>query len=182
MKAVWRSTTMSCHENKQQPKLRTDLEVKSQRCNFFISLLCVSIFGHTGNRTKNVFPWVPWRNMYLTVQEICALSRDFTGYYFLLLPEMLQCQWSDEAVRINKMWLRSALGHAYIINQFIFLLIITFKLIFCSSPDISISFTADSTWLGPAFLQAQWRCHLSQQQWKDEVAMLDFALRCPAVN
>lgn len=120
MKGVWRSTMMCCHENKQQPKLRTHLAVKSQRCNFFISLLCVSVFGCTGNRTENIFPWVPWRNMHLTVQEICALSRDFTGYYFLLLPEMSQCQWRDEAMSIKQMWLRSALGHVYIINKFLF--------------------------------------------------------------
>lgn len=138
-------------------------------------MLCMSVFGHTGNTRKNLFPWVPQRNIHLTVQEICALPRDSTGHYFLLPPEMSQCQWNDEAMSINKMWLRSAFGYVYIITN------LFFANYYISAHSLLISrhssFTADKTWLDPASLQALWRCqqHLFQQQWKGEVAMLDFA-------
>lgn len=89
--------------------------------------------------------------MHLTVQEICALSGDFTDHYFLLPPGMSRCQWSDEAMSINKIWLRPALGHVYIITNLFFAnyyiwshsLPITRPYQFCSLPPIS--FTADNT-------------------------------------
>lgn len=68
-KGVWGRAMIikiCCHEGKQQPELIS-------------SLLCMSRYGHTENRTENLFPWAPLMNMHLLVQAICALSRGVTG-------------------------------------------------------------------------------------------------------
>lgn len=132
--------TDCCHEGKQQPELTTDSEVKSQRWNFFLPCFVYPYLDIQKTEQKNIFPRASLMNINLSVQAVCALSRDVTSFWFLPPAGTSQGQWSDEAMSVNKMWLLHLLQDMFILLQIFFVIIYdmfiletTFLLLYMSS-------------------------------------------------